>query len=37
MNTNTQVTAADIAENTAKFSVMSFLVTGFIYCIALLV
>ncbi|MBB3047569.1 hypothetical protein FHR99_001835 [Litorivivens lipolytica] len=37
MNPTTSTYASDIAENTAKFSVLSILVTGFIYCIALLV
>lgn len=37
MQTNSQLTATDIADSTAKISVMSILVTGFIYCIALLI
>lgn len=36
-HTMSNVTASDIAENTAKFSVLSILVTGLIYCVALLV
>lgn len=34
---NDTITVSDIAEGTAKFSVFSILVTGFIYCLALLV
>ena len=31
------INASDIAEGTAKFSVISILVSGLIYCVALLV
>lgn len=37
MNSTTSTHASDIAESTVQFSVLSILVTGFIYCIALLV
>lgn len=34
---HTHASAADIAEHTARFSVISILVSGLIYCVALLV
>ncbi len=36
-NVESEITASDIAAEAARFSVVSALVTGLIYCIALLV
>tara|TARA_R100000687_G_scaffold22693_1_gene18819 strand:+ start:445 stop:561 length:117 start_codon:yes stop_codon:yes gene_type:complete len=36
-NAHATISAADIAEGTAKVSVISILVSGLIYCVALLV
>lgn len=37
MNHEATISAADIAEGTAQLSVISILVSGLIYCVALLV